>query len=120
MKAPASCVVYTPRRLARAMAESLEPKAGDRFLESCVGRGALVLALALQGVKPKMIRALDLDRQPLDSDRYASVIRGQDYLKWAADTDERFNKIIANPPYLALSRLGGTLRKNAQLTKSPF
>jgi adenine-specific DNA-methyltransferase len=120
MKAPASCVVYTPGQLASAMAESLQPTAEDTFLDPCVGRGALVRALAEKGVNANRIRALDLDSKPLESDRLAEVIRGQDYLQWASTTGERFSKIIANPPYLALNRLRGMLRKNAQLIKNPF
>lgn len=102
------------------MAYALDPRAGEDFLEPCIGSGALVRALARKGVPAKRIRALDLEPASRDSDRFARVIRGTDFLHWATRTSERFNKIIANPPYLALSRLGERLRKNAQLVCDPF
>lgn len=102
------------------MAHVLEPRPREQFLEPCVGSGALVRALARKAVPPSRIRGLDLDPTARDSDRYATVIRGMDYLQWAAHTPERFNKIIANPPYLALSRLGEKLRKNARQIRNPL
>lgn len=117
---PSSCVVYTPRKLADAMAQALDPRPREQFLEPCIGSGSLVRALARKGVSPKRIRALDLDPHTKDSDRYASVIRGADFLHWATHTTERFNKVIANPPYLALSRLSDELQHNAQRVKNPF
>jgi adenine-specific DNA-methyltransferase len=106
--------------LADAMAHVLDPRPREQFLEPCIGSGALVRALARKGVTAKRIRALDLDTAMRDSDRYARVIRGADFLHWATHTSERFDKIIANPPYLALSRLGEKLRENAQQVRDPF
>jgi len=102
------------------MAHVLEPRPREQFLEPCIGSGALVRALARKGVPAARIRALDLDRAVRDSDGYATVIRGTDFLYWATHTSERFNKIIANPPYLALSRLGGKLRENARQVRNPL
>jgi adenine-specific DNA-methyltransferase len=120
METPSSCVVYTPKKLADAMANVLDPRPREQFLEPCIGSGALVRALARKGVPAKRIRALDLDPAIRDSDRYARVLRGEDFLHWATHTSERFDKIIANPPYLALSRLGVKLRENAQQVRNPF
>jgi adenine-specific DNA-methyltransferase len=120
METPSSCVVYTPKKLADAMAHVLDPRPREQFLEPCIGSGALVRALARKGVPAKRIRALDLDPAIRDSDRYARVLRGADFLHWATHTSERFDKIIANPPYLALSRLGEKLRENAQQVRNPF
>ncbi len=102
------------------MAHVLEPRAKEKFLEPCIGSGALVRALARKGIPNTQIRALDLDPRNRDSDRYAQVIRGIDFLGWATQTSERFDKIIANPPYLALSRLGARLRENARQIQNPL
>jgi adenine-specific DNA-methyltransferase len=120
MQTPSSCVVYTPRKLADAMARTLDPRPRERILEPCIGNGALVRALARNGVPHGRIRALDLDPTFHPSDRYAAVIRGTDFLRWAQDTTERFDKIIANPPYLALNRLRGKLRRAASELRNPL
>ena len=120
MKTPSSCVVYTPKPVADAMVASLDPRVTDRVLEPCIGNGSLVRALVRQGVPARMIRALDLDEAARPSDQYASVVRGIDFLEWSANTSERFRKIIANPPYVALNRLPKSLQKNALRVVDPF
>jgi adenine-specific DNA-methyltransferase len=120
VQTPSSCVVYTPRKIADAMAHVLDPRPREKFLEPCIGSGALVRALARRGIPSNNIRALDVDSRARDSDRFANVIRGTDFLHWASKTHERFDKIIANPPYLALSKLKGELRENAQLVRNPI
>ena len=120
MRPPSSCVVYTPSSLANAMADSLQPRVGDSFLDPCIGRGSLVKALARRGIPSHDIRAIDIDSRRLETDKYAEVVRGRDFLRWSCDTEERFDKVIANPPYLALNRLRGTLRKSAKSIRFPF
>jgi adenine-specific DNA-methyltransferase len=102
------------------MVSALSPRANERFLEPCVGAGSLVRALARRGIPAARIRGLDLDRDPRPSDGYARVIRDVDFLNWSARTRERFDKIVANPPFLALSRLPPSLRKNALQVVDPF
>jgi len=120
MQALSSCIVFTPEAVADAMVSALRPRADERFLEPCIGGGSLVRALALRGIPKEAIRGLDLDRDPQRSDRYARVIRDVDFLDWSARTKERFDKIIANPPFLALSHLPASLRKNALQVVDPF
>jgi adenine-specific DNA-methyltransferase len=120
MQAPSSCIVFTPKAVADAMVSALRPRADERFLEPCVGGGSLVQALARRGIPREAIRGLDLDRHPRPSDGYARVIRDVDFLDWSVRTAERFDKIIANPPFLALSRLPTSLRKNALQVVDPF
>ena len=120
MKIPSSCVVYTPKAIADAMVASLDPRVIDRVLDPCIGNGSLVRALVRQGVSARMIQALDLDEATRPFDRYASVVRGIDFLEWSTITSERFRKIVANPPYLALNRLPKSLQKNALRVKDPF
>jgi adenine-specific DNA-methyltransferase len=102
------------------MARALAPRADERFLEPCIGNGSLVRALARRGISSKKIRGLDLEPIPRPSDRYASVVRGIDFLEWSTQTTERFDKIIANPPFLALNRLPSPLKENALRVVEPF
>ena len=120
MQAPSSCVVYTPTKLANAMTLALDLRPRQQILEPCMGSGALVRALARKGVWASRIRALDLDRKMSEADQHAKVIRGSDFLEWSDKTEERFDRIIANPPYLALSRLNEVLRTNALRVRDPF
>ena len=120
MKTLSSCVVYTPKPVADAMVAALKPRVTDRVLEPCIGNGSLVQALVRQGIPARMIRALDLDEATRSSDRYASVLRGIDFLEWSTNTSERFLKIVANPPYFALNRLPKSLRKSALRVVDPF
>ena len=102
---PPSCVVHTPPSLAAAMVAAIAEGPNDRWLDPCVGRGAFVLALADHGVKPRFIRALDLDPTPNPSDRLATTLRPTEFLAWSALTDESFSHVVANPPYAALGRM---------------
>jgi len=82
----------------------------ERWLEPCVGKGALLRALAEAGVGREHIRGIDIKPNEEESDRLAIVSRGVEFLEWSSSTAERFDKIIANPPYLAIERLQKRLR----------
>jgi adenine-specific DNA-methyltransferase len=110
---PASCLVYTPALIADAMVKALDPHAEDRWLEPCVGKGALLEALAKAGVKPRQITGVDLRCAKEPSDKLARVERGVEFLNWSQSTSKRFDKIIANPPYVAIERLQKSVRATA-------
>jgi adenine-specific DNA-methyltransferase len=116
---PDSCVVYTPRGLADAMASALAVSPEDRLLEPCMGGGALVEALVRKGASHSKIRALELSTAPTNTDGKASVIRGVDFVSWSLETNERFDKIVSNPPYIALNRLSERLRRAALEVEDP-
>lgn len=98
------CRVQTPHPLAKAMVAALGDSSHDRWLEPCVGEGHLLQALSRHGVSPDRIRGLDLDPETSESDRLGRILRATEFLGWASSTDEVFDKIIANPPYLPLSQ----------------
>lgn len=110
---PLSCKIYTPLDLASAIVQALGDAPTARWLEPSVGRGAFVAALAKHGVGRARLRAVDIDRsrQPLDAS--ASTLRGRDFLAWARRTNERFDRIIGNPPFVALEALTPFLRRSA-------
>lgn len=104
-RVPESCLVYTPPKLASAMVKALRIKDTDRILEPCVGEGALLRALSEAGLKRDQISGLDLSPITGMYDHFANVQRSIDFLQWSRATDQRFDKIIANPPYVAIERL---------------
>ena len=83
------------------------------WLDPCVGEGAFVRALASVGVPKSRIVAVDLDPSPSRSDRLARVVRGTDFVSWSQGTPARFDRIVANPPYVALGRLDRALLRAA-------
>lgn len=113
IRALASCVVSTPPALATAMVSALGDSANARWLDPCVGDGSLVQAMAGAGVRKERITAIDLERRGGARDRLAKTIRGRDFVAWSLTTRMRFDRIIANPPYLSLDRLKGPLKKAA-------
>jgi adenine-specific DNA-methyltransferase len=116
---PQSCLVYTPPELARAMVRALKIQPSDRVLEPCIGQGALLKALAESGVEKTKLLGLDLEQKSEALDLKATVQRGVDFLHWSQRTNDRFAKIIANPPYVAIERLRPRLREAACSVK-PF
>ena len=117
-----SCLVYTPAALADALVSSTQSgrDVGDlRWLEPCVGQGALLSALARTGVDSRRITGVDLADDAEPSDRLARVRRGIDFLAWSKRTSLRFDRIVANPPYLAIRELRGSLLDHALTTTVP-
>ncbi|MGM4887720.1 Eco57I restriction-modification methylase domain-containing protein [Tardiphaga sp. 20_F10_N6_6] len=113
IEVPDSCVVQTPLLLANAMIGALGNKKSDTWLEPCVGNGALLGAMSRNGVKKEAITGLDVDAKPQPNDRFGNILRGTEFLRWSRTTEQRFDKIVANPPYIALERLDAAIRKAA-------
>ena len=117
--APASCKVHTPAILADAMVEALGDRPGASWLDPCVGGGAFPQALAKLGVPARQIIALDIDREPVSEDVLSQAIRGVDFLAWSQTTGHRFDRIVCNPPFVALSKLDPRLLKTASTVRLP-
>jgi adenine-specific DNA-methyltransferase len=116
---PDSCNVYTPPRLADAIVAALGTKGNLRWLEPCVGKGAFLLALRKKGVKRDCIVGLDIARSRERADSLAMVTRSAEFLTWSATTPSRFDRIIANPPFVALSKLPPLIQSAASAHSSP-
>jgi hypothetical protein len=110
---PASCKVYTPDDLASAMVKAVGDEPNAQWLEPSHGHGAFLRAIATLGVSKHRITAVDLDRRPSESDRLARTVRGVDFLDWATRTGTKFDRIVGNPPYVAIRRLPSKLRRVA-------
>jgi len=81
------------------------------WLDPCVGPGVFIKALRARGVRKERIVALDLEGAPGEFDSCARTLRGVDFFRWLPSTTARFDKIIANPPYVPIERLSRTLQK---------
>lgn len=103
--------VYTPPSLAEAMVSAIHSGCDVEWLDPCVGPGAFVQALQAQGVQKDRIVALDIESAPGKFDSSARTSRGVDFFRWLVTTTARFDKIIANPPYVAIERLPRSLQK---------
>lgn len=111
---PDSCVVYTPADLAAVMVQSIAPTAvGQTWLDPCVGQGAFTEALSRLSIDQSLIRAVDLSLASAHQDRLARTLRGVDFLQWCSSSDERFDRIVANPPYFSLSRAETRVKTSA-------
>lgn len=114
-----SCAVSTPPDLAEAMVRALGFSPANSWLDPCVGDGTFLRALNKLGVQPGSITAVDLDPTPSPDDVLASTLRGIDFIAWSQKAHEPFDKIVANPPYIALRKLGPSLRKSATSLQLP-
>jgi len=116
---PNSCVVVTPDRLAAAMVSALGDSPGVEWLDPCVGPGAFVSALSRAGVAPTRVIALDIAPAPESNDDCASTLRGVDFLQWSQTTSSRFDRVVGNPPFIAISKLPEILRTVATSITGP-
>ncbi len=110
---PRSSVVFTPAPLAQAMVAAAGDHDGCRWLDPCVGDGAFVAAIAHLGVAKERILAVDIAPRAGAHDSLALVERGTDFIDWATRRVGAVDRVVMNPPYVALSRLRGRILKNA-------
>lgn len=111
---PVSCKVPTPNDLATAIVRAVGDHDDAMWLEPSHGTGVFVEAIAQLGVGKRRIVAVDLDRNCSPADRLAQTFRGVDFLRWAGETDLRFDRIVGNPPFLSIKTLPLSLQRTAQ------
>jgi adenine-specific DNA-methyltransferase len=111
--APASCKVYTPLELATAMISGLGISSDGVWLEPSFGRAVFLRALKNLGVARDRVVAIDVDRRPTPFDELAISLRGTEFLGWAGHHQSCFDRIIGNPPYVAIERLNSRLQSLA-------
>jgi len=116
---PISCKVYTPIALADAMIMAVAGAADNTWLEPSFGRGVFLRELNRIGVAKSKITAVDLELNPSPNDIYATTLRGQDFLDWARETKKRFDRVVANPPYVSLLDLPQRARATARMLALP-
>ncbi len=110
---PVCCKVYTPTDLAEAIVRALGDEPQALWLEPSHGTGVFVDAIARLGVRKERIVAVDLDHTISASDSLATTFRGVDFLRWAGETERRFDRIVGNPPFISIKQLPPSLQKSA-------
>lgn len=99
------------------MVRALDNLPRSNWLEPSHGSGVFLTALAELNIPASRIRAVDLDTSSTPQDELAETIRGVDFLQWSSLTAERFDRIVGNPPYVAISRLQNSARRAAACVK---
>ena len=113
IRAPKSVNVFTPKALATAMVGAIATDELAQWLEPCAGDGALLRALESANVDRDLVTAIDLASDRVAPDSLGDIAHGIDFIAWARRTPDSFDRVIANPPYVSLSRLPDGLRSEA-------
>ena len=111
---PEKGLANTPVLLADALVAALGASEVSSWLDPCAGSGRLVEAAVRAGASPATILAIDL--QPTSSaleELGVKQLPCTDFLEWSQRSDRRFDRIIANPPFVRLSELEASLRARA-------
>ena len=116
---PESSTICTPAPLADVLVRALGHDHASLWLDPCFGKGAFVSALARLGVDASQIVALDIAPTPTSHDALAQTLRGVDFLAWSLTTTRRFDKIVANPPYVSISKVEPILQESALAVSTP-
>ena len=120
ISAPDSCKVYTPKPIADSMVSAVGGNRSALWLEPCLGRGVFIQSLAEAGFTKDKIVALDLDRAKQKEDSRAQTFRGVETLSWLIKTDNKFDRIIGNPPFIPLHAVHSDIQRAALRTSIPW
>jgi len=94
------------------MVRAIDTSPQGLWLDPCMGPGAFVACLRNQGVHKDRIVGVDIDPKAGAEDDSAITVRGIDFFEWCASTPRTFNRIVANPPYVAIRKLHSTLQRS--------
>ena len=115
---PPKGMADTPDLLADALVRAVGTSGADSWLDPSAGSGQLIEAVLRSGVANKSILAIDLQEQLPTLDRLGvECLLGTDFLQWACRTDQRFDRVIANPPFVRLRDLEESLLHPALATR---
>ena len=108
----------TPDLLADALVRAVGPTESGSWLDPSAGSGQLVEAALRAGVPAESVVAVDLQVQvPTLNELGVESLLGTDFLRWAQSTDRRFDRVIANPPFVRLRELEERLSRPALNTR---
>ena len=114
---PDKGMANTPDLLADALVRAVSLSGADSWLDPSAGSGQLVEAALRSGVPAESILAIDLQTQLPALDRLGvECLLGTDFLRWAQRTERRFDRVIANPPFVRLRELVEALLRPALQT----
>lgn len=115
---PDKGMAETPDVLADALVRAVGPTEATSWLDPSAGSGQLIAALLRARVPADSILAIDLQTDlPALSNLGVESLLGTDFLPWAQRTDRRFDRVIANPPFVRLRELEDALSRPALETR---
>lgn len=104
----------TPKLLADAAVRAVGASGTGSWLDPCAGSGQLVAAALRGGVALDAILAIDLQTQlPALAQLGVQRLLGTDFIEWVQETECRFDRVIANPPFVRLTKLPKALSSPA-------
>lgn len=115
---PAKGMAETPVLLADTLVRAIDAKSGGSWLDPCAGTGRLAAAAVRSGVPAQSILAIDLQRcLPALEGLGVEALLSTDFLQWSQKTVRRFDRIIANPPFVRVCELESSLRASIAETR---
>lgn len=115
---PAKGMADTPELLADAAIRAIGLEGASSWLDPSAGSGQLVEAALRAGVSADAMLAIDLQAYLPTLERLAVESQvGIDFLQWAQHTERRFDRLIANPPFVPLHELQEPLFSTAIETR---
>jgi hypothetical protein len=111
---PRDSQVFTPPALAVAMVDAVRERNPAFWLEPAAGAGVFLEALRTRGCNLSSVTGLELDRSlKKTGEGFGRTHYGVDSLAWMRRTRAKFDAVIGNPPYVAISDLPSPLRQSA-------
>jgi hypothetical protein len=77
-----------------------------------MGPGVFIACLKDRGIQKNKIVGIDIDPSIGAEDASATAVRGIDFFQWCVSTTQKFDRIVANPPYVAIRRLHPLLKQS--------
>ncbi|MDE2935268.1 MAG: hypothetical protein OXP37_00295 [Chloroflexota bacterium] len=115
---PPKGMADTPDALADTLVRALDPANAGTWLDPSAGSGQLIEAALRFGVAATSVLAIDLQsRLPKLSNLGVELHLGTDFLQWAQRSERRFDRVMANPPYVRISELDHALSRPALETR---
>ncbi len=115
---PEKGMADTPTPLADALVQAVGVTGAESWLDPSAGSGQLVKAALRADVPPSAILAVDLQAELGGLDRLGlESLPATDFLRWAQGTSRRFDRVIANPPFVRLRELDEVLARPALETR---
>ena len=103
---PANGMADTPDLLADVAIRVVGTAGASSWLDPSAGSGQLVGAALRAGVSADSILAIDLQTYLPALERLGiESLVGTDFLRWAQHTERRFDRLVANPPFVPLHEL---------------
>ena len=115
---PQKGMAETPELLADTLIRAVGTTRHGLWLDPSAGSGRLIEAALRAAVPAESILAIDLQPHlPALVNLGVKTRLGTDFLHWAQRTDRRFDRVIANPPFVRLSELQEALLRPALATQ---